>query len=80
MALSKESMATFIESRLAAASLTQGEGTTGIADAEITARAHLEAFCQGIIDEISTNLSIAYESGSHVHGDGNHVHIAGVFR
>jgi len=67
MGMSKSSMADFIESHLNA---IQHNPTEGTGDASIHRREMLEAFCQGIIDEIIANAVIETTSGA---PDGEHI-------
>lgn len=61
MALSKASMADFVETHLAAVNLVQ---TSDAADALAYRRLVLEALCQGIIDEIQANAVVQTTSGA----------------
>jgi len=61
MALTKESMATFVENRLAAVDLVQGSDAGA---AMAYRRQVLEALCQGIIDEIVANAVVETTSGA----------------
>ncbi len=61
MGLTKESMADFIEARVAAVALVQGSDN---AAALAYRREILEAFCQGVIDEIHANAVVQTHSGS----------------
>jgi len=61
MALTKESMATFVETRLAAVDLVQGSDAGA---AMAYRRQVLEALCQGIIDEIVANAVVETTSGA----------------
>ena len=67
MAMTKESMADFIEGYLTAIPHTPVEGQ---GDPSAHRRAMLEAFCQGIIDEIVTNAEGVTTAGA---PDGEHV-------
>lgn len=66
MALTKESMATFVETRLAAVTATQTNNAAAVSSYR---RLVLEALCQGIIDEITTNAVVQTTSGA---PDGEH--------
>jgi hypothetical protein len=66
MALSKQSMADFIEAHVAAVPLVQGSDR---AAALAYRRRVLEALCQGIIDEIRANALVQTTSGA---PDGEH--------
>ena len=65
MGMTKESMADFIQARLGAL-MAQGhaqiEGEAG--DVEGQGRRYLEAWCQGIIDEIVANAEIETTAGA----------------
>lgn len=61
MAMTKESMATFIEAHVNAVGLVQG--SDGVA-AMAYRRSVLEAMCQGIIDEITANAVVQTDSGA----------------
>ena len=61
MALTKESMADFIMAAIASAGAAQ---TSDPATAVSSSRALLEAWCQGIIDEIQTNGECYTTSGA----------------
>ena len=61
MALTKESMAAFIQARLAAVDHTQ---TTQAGAARSYQNNILLAFCQGIIDEITANAVVQTTSGA----------------
>jgi len=69
MALTKESMAAFIQARLAAVNHSQ---TTDAAAAQGYQNNVLLAFCQGIIDEIQANAVVQTTAGA---PDGEHVGI-----
>lgn len=58
MAMTAASMATFIETAMAAISQTTLEGSDATADAQTRARSYLEALCKGIIDEIQANAVV----------------------
>ena len=61
MALTKQSMATFVETHLAGVALVQGSD----AGAAMAYRRNvLEALCQGIIDEIVANAVVQTTSGA----------------
>ena len=66
MALTKESMAAFIQARLAAVDHSQ---TTQAGAAQDYQNNVLLAFCQGIIDEIQANAVVQTTSGA---PDGEH--------
>lgn len=61
MALSKESMAAFIEARLAAVDHTQTNSAGAAGNYKDQC---LQAFCQGIIDEITANGVVTTTSGA----------------
>jgi dsRNA-specific ribonuclease len=61
MALTKASMADFVEAHIAAVTLDQGSDA---AAALAYRRKVLEALCQGIIDEIKENAVIETTSGA----------------
>ena len=66
MPMTKESMATFIQAQLVAMTHIQ---TDNPAAAATYGRQVLEAFCQGIIDEIQANALVTTTSGA---PDGEH--------
>ncbi|GEM_PF-3271920 len=61
MALSKQSMADYIEAHVAAVGLVQGSDAQA---ALAYRRLVLEALCQGIIDEIHANAVVQTTSGA----------------
>ena len=61
MALTKQSMANFVEAHLAAVDLVQGSDAGAAMDYR---RQVLEALCQGIIDEIVANAVVETTSGA----------------
>ncbi|WP_027390865.1 hypothetical protein [Chrysiogenes arsenatis] len=61
MPLTKESMANFVELRLAAVSAHQSSDGGAVMNYR---RQVLEAFCQGIIDEITANAVVETTSGA----------------
>lgn len=61
MALTKASMANFVEAHIAAVALVQGSDNGA---ALAYRRAVLEALCQGIIDEIHANALVQTDSGA----------------
>jgi hypothetical protein len=67
MAMSAASMAAYIESHLATLDHTQ---TNSAATAETYRQLVLQAFCQGIIDEIVNNAVVTTTSGA---PDGEHI-------
>lgn len=75
MAMTKQSMAAFIISHLDNVNFTQFEGGGGQPIQE-KRREYLEALCQGIIDEIQTNMEILTSGphSGHSSGDGTHTH------
>jgi hypothetical protein len=64
MAMTKSSMADFIETEMSSISTTPIVGGGGTGSAETRAREFLEALCQGIIDEIVANATIVTTSGA----------------
>lgn len=64
MAMTKASMADFIEAEMGSISTTPIAGGGAAGDAETRAREYLEALCQGIIDEIVANATIVTTSGA----------------
>ena len=64
MALDKTSMATKIQIALKAVTLIQTDGVMTPTEKDTEQLKYLEAFCDGIIDEITTNGVITTTSGA----------------
>ena len=76
MSMTKVSMADYIETRIAAITEVQYSGSDPT-NIDNKRREYLEAFCQGIIDEITNKAQILDSGGHTFDGDGSHTHAIG---